>query len=374
MKSSSRSVASSSRVDRDDDGKRVVTTVTKTTIVDSEGRRRTETVTTRRHVDDGGRVETERVADDDDDGGGGRRRGGDPPRTASTVDSPPAAAAGGGGSNGRKKDGSAVDDATTTTAAATTAGGRRPPSLDDRRGPMSPPTFPFYRPAMIAHPRVAAVVEKPPTSPPKVAAIATDCLLGVSVADAASSDPDGGKRIGWRKTEYLFKLSRFVPPFMIVGKYYKDEEEEERRRKEMQREYDDMLGRLRRNRWDSAAKRDADSSSSAANSSDEKKKKKEGMTGSADAEKDRETTDLSRTDTVVSSRTEYYLQRTYVQMAKNANMMTHTVTDVMMKPDFPKKVRAGGERILDNMRPTAERTGKLMRDVWDMWVGWANGR
>jgi hypothetical protein len=29
---------------------------------------------------------------------------------------------------------------------------------------------------------------------------------------------------------------------------------------------------------------------------------------------------------------------------------------------------------LDNIRPTAERTGKLMRDVWDMWVGWANGR
>jgi hypothetical protein len=366
MKSSSRSVTSSSRVDRDDDGKRVVTTVTKTTIVDSGGKRKTETVTTRRHVDDGGRVETERVADDD-----GRRRGA-PPRTPSTGDSPPAAAAG-GGSNGRK-DGSAVDDATTTattTTTTTTAGGRRPPPHDDRRGPMFPPAFPFYRPAMIAPPRVVAVVEKPPTSPPKVAAIATDCLLGVSVADAASSDPDGGKRIGWRKTEYLFKLSRFVPPFMIVGKYYKDEEEEERRRKEMQKEYDDMLSRLRRNRWDSATKRYADSSSSAAISPDEKKK--EGM-GSADSEKDRKATDLPRTDNVVSSRTEYYLQRTYVQMAKNANMMTHTVTDVMMKPDFPKKVQAGGERILDNIRPTAERTGKLMRDVWDMWVGWANGR
>jgi hypothetical protein len=58
---------------------------------------------------------------------------------------------------------------------------------------------------------------------------------------------------------------------MIVGKYYKEEkEEEERRRKEMHRGYDDMLGRLRRNRGDSAAKRDADSSS-VANSSNETK-------------------------------------------------------------------------------------------------------
>jgi hypothetical protein len=156
---------------------------------------------------------------------------------------------------------------------------------------------------------------------------------------------------------------------MIVGKYYKDEEEEERRRKEMQREYDDMLARLRRNRWDTAAGRDAESSS-AANPPDEKKRKEIGP----NAEKDRKTVKLSRTNSVVSSRTEYYLQRTYVQMAKNANMMSYIVTDVMMRPDFPRKVRAGNERILDNMRPTVERTGKLMRDVWDMWVGWANGR
>jgi len=66
---------------------------------------------------------------------------------------------------------------------------------------------------------------------------------------------------------------------------------------------------------------------------------------------------------VVSSRTEYYLQRTFVQMAENANMMSFIVTDIMMKPDFPRKVRAGGERILDNVRPTAERTVKLMRGV-----------
>jgi hypothetical protein len=151
---------------------------------------------------------------------------------------------------------------------------------------------------------------------------------------------------------------------MIVGKYYKDEEEEERRWKEMQREYNNMLARLRRNRWDAAAGRDADSSS-AANPPDEKKRKEIGP----NAEKDQKTANLSRTNSVVLSPTEYYLQRTYVQMAKNANMMSYIVTDVMMRPNFPRKVRAGSERILDNMQPTVKRTGKLMRDVWDMWVG-----
>ncbi len=80
---------------------------------------------------------------------------------------------------------------------------------------MFPPTFPFHRPAIA--PRVA-VVEKAPASPPEVAAIATDCLLGVCVSNAVSTDPDGGsskvvggKRSGWRKTEYLFKLGRFIP-------------------------------------------------------------------------------------------------------------------------------------------------------------------
>ena len=90
---------------------------------------------------------------------------------------------------------------------------------------------------------------------------------------------------------------------MIVGKYYKDDGEEERRRKEMQREYDDMLARLRRNRWDTAAGRDAESSS-AANTPDEKKRKEIGP----NAEKDRKTANLSRTNSIVSSRKEYYLQ------------------------------------------------------------------
>ncbi len=54
---------------------------------------------------------------------------------------------------------------------------------------MVPPTFPFHPPAIAPW---VAVVEKAPASPPEVAAIATDCLLGVSVADAAWTDPDGG--------------------------------------------------------------------------------------------------------------------------------------------------------------------------------------
>ncbi len=336
MNITSTSVSSSSRMGRDKDGKRVVTTVTKTTKV-IDGKRRTETVITRRHVDDGGRVETEKFIDE------GRGTNGSVPSAA-------------GEDKTMKSRGGDVTSSPMTDA----------------------PTVPFQLTTM---PR--AVVEKSSTSPSKVAAIVTDCLLGVSVTDASSTDPDGfvsptrstpassssqkngdksssgGGKTGWRKTEYLFKLGRFIPPFMIVGKYYKDEEEEERRRREMQREYDDMRDRLRRNRWYSSAKRDGKSSSSIANDTDERK-------GQRRAE-------LPITNDV-SSRTEYYLQRTYVQMAKNASMMSHILTDVMMRPDFPRKVRAGGERIIDNMRPTAERTGKLMRDVWDMWMGWANGR
>ena len=39
-------------------------------------------------------------------------------------------------------------------------------------------------------------------------------------------------------------------------------------------------------------------------------------------------------------------------------------------PDFPKKVKVGGEKVLDNLGPTVERTGRLMKGVWDMWTGW----
>jgi hypothetical protein len=120
---------------------------------------------------------------------------------------------------------------------------------------------------------------------------------------------------------------------MIVGKYYKDEKEEKRQRKEMQREYNDMLARLMCNRWDTAAGQDANLSS-AVNPPDEKKRKEIGP----NVEKDGKTANLLRTNSVVSSHTEYYLQRTYVQMAKNANLMSYIVTDEMMKPNFPRKV------------------------------------
>ena len=364
----STSVSSSTRMERDGNGKRVVTTVTKTTRV-VDGKRNTETVITRRHVDDGGRIETEKVVEDNGRGGG-----------ASTAGTVPTSSGGGG-----------TKIATTATLSSRGDGTSSPPAP---RRVVPPTALPFHSTTM-----PNAVVEKPPTSPPFVAAIVTDCLLGVSVTDASSTDPDGfvsptrstsgtskssssssssknngdkgsgngvGKA-GWRKTEYLFKLGRFIPPFMIVGKYYKDEEEEERRRRDMQKEYDDMRDRLRRYRWDSSARRDGaarrdDESSSSSESKDKDESRR--RSGSAD---------LPITN-AVTSRTEYYLQRTYVQMAKNASMMSHILTDVMMRPDFPRKVSAGGERIFDNIRPTAERTAKLMRDVWDMWMGWANGR
>jgi len=61
MMSGSRSVSSSTRMTRDENGKRVATTVTKTTVVDGDGKKRTETETTVRHLDEGGRVETKKV-------------------------------------------------------------------------------------------------------------------------------------------------------------------------------------------------------------------------------------------------------------------------------------------------------------------------
>ena len=215
-----------------------------------------------------------------------------------------------------------------------------------------------------------------PTAPPEVAVIATDCLLGVSISDSASTDPDsfvvpssssssssspGKSKSGWRKTEYLFKLGRFIPPFMIVGKYYKDEEEEERRRKEMQREYNDMRERLRKNRWDKRLRKDE---STTTTNTDDKQKD-----GRDHANSNPNNTELSNNISHVSSQTEYYLQRIYVQMVKNATMMKFLCGE-MMKPDFPKKVKVGGEKVLDNIGPTVERTGRLMKDVWDMWTGW----
>jgi hypothetical protein len=177
MKSSLRSVTSSSPVDRDKVRKHVVTTVMKTTVVDSNGKGRMETVTTRRHVDDGGRVDTEKVASN------GREQ------TPWTAGAPPTA----GGSNGRG-DGSAVDGLTAKTAATTAS--RCP---HDHCCSMFLPTFPFHHPATGLGWWWWRRRRRPP---PKVATIATDCLLGVSISNAASTDLDGssskvggGKRI-----------------------------------------------------------------------------------------------------------------------------------------------------------------------------------
>ena len=184
---------------------------------------------------------------------------------------------------------------------------------------------------MPVQPAAVVVVEKTPTSPLEVAVIATDCLLGMSITDTPSMDPTGHtapvtKRkptpksssllvlsdgstanrggtkegTGWRKTEYLFKLGRFIPAFMIVGKYYKDEEEEERRRREMQKEYDGLMDRLRKYQWDNTpntnttAKSKDESSLSAAKDKKTKKQQQQGLGASSTA-----------------SRTEYYLQRLY---------------------------------------------------------------
>ncbi|KAL9180909.1 hypothetical protein ACHAXT_009714 [Thalassiosira profunda] len=308
---SSRSVSSSTRMDRDEEGRRVVTTVTKTTIVDNKGQKRTETVTTKKHVDEGGRVETKKVVE---------------------------------GEGTTETSGSGV--------------GQRPMPGSPSMAPASPP----------ASLEVAAPEAVP--GPAEVAVIATDCLLGVSVADAAIADPTGGAATapvkkepgaaGWRKSEYLFRLGRFIPPFMVVNKYYKDAEEEGRRRKEMQKEYDDMRERLKQNRWNKA-KRDDDGGLGGAKTP-------------APGAKDSGVVPMGNELSDASFRAEYYLQRLYVQMGKNLEMMGILLHE-MTRPDFPRRVCAGGAKIADNVGPTAERTCKLMADVWEMWTGsWRGGK
>ena len=142
---------------------------------------------------------------------------------------------------------------------------------------------------------------------------------------------------------------------MVVGKYYKDEEEEERRRREVQKEYDDMRGR---GRGKEHSKERGESATSAS--------EKAVASSSSSTSSQRP---ISNELSAVSTGTEYYLQRIYVQMGKNANMMS-VLWDTMTKPDFPRKVQLSGGRILDNVGPTAERTAGLMRDVFDMWCGW----
>ena len=251
--------------------------------------------------------------------------------------------------------------------------------------PLGHPMFPhspFHQPPAIA------IQASEPTKPAEVAVIATDNLLGVAISDSVTADPDSAvpqskkapssssrnknssnsgntstenNQIGWRKTEYLFRLGRFIPPFMIVNKYYQDKEAEEKRRKEMKREYTEMRDRMKKNRWDKSASKNGDDDKSEESNSDSK-----GTINNTTTE-----TPISNSLSNVSSRTEYYLQRIYVQMNKNLNMMG-ILANEMIQPDFPKKVQVSGHKILDNMGPTAERTGKLMKDVWDMWLGSLN--
>ena len=76
------------------------------------------------------------------------------------------------------------------------------------------------------------------------------------------------------------------------------------------------------------------------------------------------------------SRTKYWLDRISDQMEKNAKMMK-VLAGEMFKPEFPKKVYHTGQKTFDNIGPTAERTGKLMSDVFNVWfggsLGWDSG-
>lgn len=343
--STSRSVSSSTRMERDEEGKRVVKTIQTTTIINN-GKKSTEVVTTERHVDDGGRVETKKVVTSDDDGIGG-------------------------GSGEKKKQGDHP------------LNGLTPREWIDQKRHAAGFTRPSFSPS--SAPAVGATQEQVPSSPAEVAVIATDCLLGVSISDSVADDPDSAlpsaknnksstnkkndsKSAGWRKTEYLFKLGRFIPPFMLVAKYYKDEEDEKRRRNEMQKEYNELTNKLKKNRWDKSSERIDTNNKD--DDDDNKTKSK------LDYEKEDNTksSPISNDLSDVSSRTEYYMQRIYVQMIKNANMMSHLAINVVLKPDFPKKVQVQGTKIYNELEPTAERTGELMKKVWDMWIGYANGK
>ena len=328
MMSGSRSVSSSTRMTRDENGKRVATTITKTTTVDNDGKKRTETETTIRHLDEGGRVETKKVVHVDGQ---------------------------------EQSDG---QDANPVDKRRHTARSLSPRGLSEADMPPSP----FHQ----SQPSGGAIVDpSAPASPPKVAEIATNLRLGLAVTDGTSSDPDNPNQVvrqsggsgsgGWRKTEYLFRLGRFFPPFMVVSQYYEDKEEEERRRKELTKEYNERRQRQKDNsRWGkfSDRQREQDKSKDDGDASDS-----EGTSNFP----------IPADFPIDTSRAEYYLQRLHTQMEKNAAMMEVMVKQIF-KPDFPRKVHHAGERILENMGPTAERTGKLMKDVWNMWVGsWDNG-
>ncbi len=299
MRAGSRSVSSSTRTHRDENGKRVVTTVTETVTVDDHGKRKTEIETTVRHLDEGGRVETKKEVRHEDGGGNGNE------------------------------------------------------STHAPKAPRVAPSAPTFGPPAIVAPA------GPPITPPEVAVIDTETLFGVAITDAAGQHPDdvdyqpnqrGGDGSGWRRTEFLFRLGRFIPPFMLVSQYYDSRGAEAKRNKE---EYDKMRQRKKKDRLDNAKSRDKDGNE---------------VDGSA-AEDDIPNSLPNYGALSTSNRTQEFLEKLRDQMEKNAKMM-QVIGKEVIKPDFPVKVKKSGEKIIDNFGPTVERAIKLASDVFEMWTGW----
>ena len=178
----SKSVSSSTRMGHDDNGKRISTTITKTTTVDGEGNRRVETETVVRHLEDG-RVERKKEVRDDKNQSDNQEQ---------VV---------------KKKETSA---------------------------PSTP------------HPtnNVQPTPRSKQAKPPEVAMIATDSRFGLSITDSKMNPkdpslPNLGDASKWRKTEYFFKLGRFFPTLGVVSQYYSENDEkqynEEQREKKKSR-------------------------------------------------------------------------------------------------------------------------------------------
>ena len=270
----SKSVSSSTRTSLDENGKRVATTITKTTTVDNEGKRRVETETITRYLDEGGRVERKRETHDD---------------------------------SKKKLDDLKRDDTNTQSPA-----------------PSPPPTSETQ----------AATDPNQALKPPEIAMVATDCRFGLAVTDSKMNSKDltihnQGDSAKWRKTEYLIKLGRLFPTLGVVSQYYDDKEQQEQKYNEQRQ----------------GEKKSATKEESGAN---------------------------FIPSFLDSSRIKYYLDRMGENMEKNLNMIK-TLTLEMTKPDFPKKTYHSGQKIIDNMGPTVERTGKLMNDVFNMWFSWVQG-
>jgi hypothetical protein len=278
----SKSVSTSTRSGRDENGKRIMTTVKKTVVVDDEGKRRTETETVIRHLDDGGRIEKKKEIHDE------------------------------------RQDAARAVESTTANR-----------SSDEQR--------PSHAPSMT--PQIAVPTNEPP-KPPQVAMIAPTCRLGIAVTDTKMDSrdpniPNMGDANKWRKTEYLVNVGRLFPTLGVVTQYYADDD---------QKQYDEQRQRQKKSRWDKSTERDQDKN---------------------------DTTDRGFPLTPKlpdTSRTKYYLDRIEDQMVRNLKMMKLFAME-MTKRDFPKKVYYSGQKILDNMGPTAERAGKLMKDVFGMWFG-----